>query len=91
MPDLDQIKQAEQGVRDRLGRFAKGRDHVNRAARPLLAARARCLRQARGHDVLPKIGCRTWSPGAMPRCATVPPFSSITARTGAAAAITSND
>jgi hypothetical protein len=23
MPDLDQIKQAEQGVRDRLGRFAK--------------------------------------------------------------------
>jgi hypothetical protein len=25
MPDLDQIKQAEQGVRDRRGRFAKGR------------------------------------------------------------------
>ncbi len=25
MPDLDQIKQAEQGVRDRRGRFARGR------------------------------------------------------------------
>jgi hypothetical protein len=24
MPDLDQIKQVEQGVRDRCGRFAKG-------------------------------------------------------------------
>ena len=42
MPDLDQIKQGEQGVRDRRGRFARGRsgnpagrprgcrDHVNR-------------------------------------------------------------
>ena len=49
MPDLDLIKQAEQGARDRRGRFAKGRsgnpagrprgcrDHVNRAARLLLA------------------------------------------------------
>jgi hypothetical protein len=52
MPDLDQIKQEEQGARDRRGRFAKGRsgnpagrprgcrDHVNRAAR-LLASKAR--------------------------------------------------
>jgi hypothetical protein len=44
MPDLDQIKQGEQGVRDRRGRFARGRsgnpagrprgcrDYVNRAA-----------------------------------------------------------
>jgi hypothetical protein len=43
MPDLDQIKQGEQGVRDRRGRFARGRsgnpagrprgcrDHVDRA------------------------------------------------------------
>jgi hypothetical protein len=49
MPDLDQIKQGEEGARDRGGRFAKGRsgnpagrprgcrDHVNRAARLLLA------------------------------------------------------
>jgi uncharacterized protein DUF5681 len=49
MPDLDQIKQGEQGVRDRRGRFARGRsgnpagrprgcrDRVNRAARLLLA------------------------------------------------------
>jgi hypothetical protein len=27
MPDLDQIKQGEQGARDRGGRFAKGRSH----------------------------------------------------------------
>jgi len=49
MPDLDLIKQGEQGVRDRRGRFARGRsgnpagrprgcrDHVNRAASLLLA------------------------------------------------------
>jgi hypothetical protein len=49
MPDLDQIEQAEQGARDRRGRFSKGRranptgrpcgcrDHVNRAARLLPA------------------------------------------------------
>jgi hypothetical protein len=48
MPDLDQIKQEEQGARDQRGRFApwpagqsrgpRGRrDHVNRAARLLLA------------------------------------------------------
>ena len=46
MPDLDQIKQGEQGVRDRRGRFLPGagraippawphgcRDHVNRLPR----------------------------------------------------------
>jgi hypothetical protein len=50
MPDLDQIKQGEQGMRDRRGRFTKGRsgspasqprgrrDHVNRAAGLFLAA-----------------------------------------------------
>jgi hypothetical protein len=55
MPDLDQIKQAEQGVRDRRGRFARGRsgnpagrprgccDHVNRAARLLLAGEGEAL------------------------------------------------
>jgi hypothetical protein len=49
MPDLDQIKQAEQEARDRRGRLAKDRsgnpagqprdcrDHVNCAARLLLA------------------------------------------------------
>jgi hypothetical protein len=49
MPDLDLIKQGEQGVRDRRGRFARGRsgnpagrprdchDHVNRVARLFLA------------------------------------------------------
>ena len=49
MPDLDQIKQEKQGSRDPRGRFSKGRsgnpagrprgcrDHVNRAARLLLA------------------------------------------------------
>ena len=55
MPDLDQIKQGEQGVRDRRGRFARGRsgnpagrphgcrDHVNRAARLLLAGESDAL------------------------------------------------
>ena len=55
MPDLDQIKQGEQGVRDRRGRFARGRsgnpagrprgcrDHVNRAARLLLAGEGEAL------------------------------------------------
>src|ERR671923_364280 len=55
MPDLDLIKQEEQGVRDRRGRFAKGRsgnpagrprgcrDHVNRAARLLLAGEGEAL------------------------------------------------
>jgi hypothetical protein len=53
MPDLDLLKQEEQEVRDRRGRFAKGRsgnsagrprscrDHVNRAARLQLAREAR--------------------------------------------------
>ena len=55
MPDLDLIKQGEQGVRDRRGRFAKGRsgnpagrprgcrDHVNRAALLLLAREGEAL------------------------------------------------
>jgi hypothetical protein len=54
MPDLDLIKQAEQEVRDRRGRFARGRsgqyrrphgcrDHVNRAARLLLAGDGEAL------------------------------------------------
>src|SRR6266700_5593592 len=55
MPDLDQIKQEEQGVRDGRGRFARGRsgdpagrprgcrDHVNRAARLLLDGEAEAL------------------------------------------------
>src|SRR5947207_968106 len=55
MPDLDQIKQGERGVRDRRGRFARGRsgnpagrprgcrDHVNRAARLLLAGEGEAL------------------------------------------------
>jgi hypothetical protein len=55
MPDLDQIKQGEQGVRDRRGRFARGRsgnpagrprgcrDHINRAARLLLAGEGEAL------------------------------------------------
>jgi hypothetical protein len=33
MPDLDQIKQGEQGARDRRGRFARGRSG-NPAGRP---------------------------------------------------------
>ena len=55
MPDLDLIKQEEQGARDRGGRFSKGRsgnpagrprgcrDHVNRAARLLLAGEGEAL------------------------------------------------
>src|SRR2546428_5334885 len=55
MPDLDQIKQGEQGVRDGRGRFARGRsgnptgrprgcrDHANRAARLLLAGEGEAL------------------------------------------------
>jgi hypothetical protein len=55
MPDLDLIKREEQGARDRGGRFAKGRsgnpagrprgcrDHVNRAARLLLAGEGEAL------------------------------------------------
>ena len=55
MPDLDQIKQGEQGARDGRGRFARGRsgnpagrprgcrDHVNRAARLLLAGEGEAL------------------------------------------------
>lgn len=56
MSDLDQIKQAEQGMRDRRGRFARGRsgnpaagrprgclDQANRAARVLLAGEGEAL------------------------------------------------
>src|ERR1700738_457555 len=55
MPGRDQIKQEEQEVRDRRGRFAGGRsgnpagrprgcrDHVNRAARLLLAGEGEAL------------------------------------------------
>ncbi len=55
MPDLNQIKQEEQGVRDGRGRFARGRsgnpagrprgcrDHANRAARLLLAGEGEAL------------------------------------------------
>ena len=55
MPDLDQIKQGEQGARDPRGRFPKGRsgnpagrprgcrDHTNRAARLLLAGEGEAL------------------------------------------------
>src|SRR6266853_395500 len=55
MPDLDQIKRGNRGVRDRRGRFARGRsgnpagrprgcrDHVNRAARLLLAGEGEAL------------------------------------------------
>jgi hypothetical protein len=55
MPDLDQIKQVKEGMRDGRGRFAKGRsgnsagrphgclDHVNRAARLLLSGEGEAL------------------------------------------------
>jgi hypothetical protein len=55
MPDLDQIKQEEQAVRDRRGRFARGRsgnpagrprgcrDHVNRGAWVLRAGEGEAL------------------------------------------------
>jgi len=55
MPDLVLIKQGEQGMRDRRGRFARGRagnpagrprgcrDHVNRAGRLLLAGEGEAL------------------------------------------------
>jgi Family of unknown function (DUF5681) len=62
MPDLDQIKQGEQEARDRHGRFAKGRsgnpagrprgcrDHVNRAARLLLAGEGEGLTPKSGRN-----------------------------------------
>jgi hypothetical protein len=62
MPDLDQIKQVEQEARDRGGRSAKGRsgnsagrprgcrDHVNRAARLLLAGEGEALTRKSGND-----------------------------------------
>jgi hypothetical protein len=42
MPDLDQIKQEEQGPRDRHGRFVPGRSG-NPAGRPLLAGKGEAL------------------------------------------------
>ena len=57
MPDLDLIKQAEQGPRDRRGRFSRGhsgnpagrpkgcRDHANRAVQALLAEASEALAQ----------------------------------------------
>src|SRR5713101_6633773 len=81
MPDLDQIKQGEQGVRDRRGRFARGRsgnpagrprdcrDHVNRAARLLLAGEGEALTRkavelARAGDpeALPRTHFLPWIP-----------------------------
>ena len=62
MPDLDQIKQGKQEVRQRRGRFAKGRsgnpagrprgcrDHVNRAARLLLAGEGEGLTPKSGRN-----------------------------------------
>jgi Family of unknown function (DUF5681) len=62
MPDLDQIKQGKQEVRQRRGRFAKGRsgnpagrprgcrDHVNHAARLLLAGEGEALTPKSGHN-----------------------------------------
>jgi hypothetical protein len=62
MPDLDQIKQGKQEVRQRRGRFAKGRsgnpagrprgcrDHVNRAARLLLAGEGEALSLKSSHN-----------------------------------------
>jgi hypothetical protein len=41
MPDLDQIKQGEQGVRDRRGRFARGRS-ANPAGRRVGCRDRRC-------------------------------------------------
>src|SRR6266851_2295626 len=70
LPDLDQIKQGEQGVRDRRGRFARVRsgnpagrprgcrDHLNRAAR---------LQLAGGGEALTAKPSNSHSP-ATPRC-----------------------
>jgi hypothetical protein len=64
MPDLDLIKQVEQVVRDRRGRFARGRsgnpvvrpggcrDHIDRA--DWLAVRARRLAQSRNSGTIQK-------------------------------------
>ena len=65
MPDLDPIKQGEQGVRDRRGQFTRGRsrnpagrprgcrDHVNRAARLLLAGEGVALTRKAVAPALP--------------------------------------
>ena len=62
MPDLDQIKQGKQEAGQRRGRIAEGRsglptgrprgcrDHVNRAARLLLAGEDEALTPKSGHS-----------------------------------------
>ncbi len=45
MPDLDQIKQGEQGARDRGGRFAKGRSGNPPAGRAAAASGITCARR----------------------------------------------
>ena len=50
MPDLDLIKQGEQGVRDRRGRFARGQSG-NPAGRPLLAGEGEIKSCATGLSV----------------------------------------
>jgi hypothetical protein len=64
LPDLDQIKQGEEGMRDQQGRFANGRsgnpagrprgylDHVNRGPRLLLAGAGEALSRKAVHVVL---------------------------------------
>jgi hypothetical protein len=54
MPDLDQIKQGEQGARDRRGRFANGqsgdaagRPHESKIAVELSGKRSVCSRLSR--------------------------------------------
>ena len=76
MPDHDLIKEAEQGVRDRRGRFAKGRsgnpagrprgcrDHVNRAAR-LLAGEGEALTRKAVELALAGTGSRLCREGAL--------------------------
>jgi hypothetical protein len=81
MPDLDQIKQGEQGERDRRGRFARGRsgnpagrprgcrDHVNRAARLRRPARrvigVRALGPEVGFNFYEGFCCRFAADGEM--------------------------
>ena len=69
MPDLDQIKQEKQKVRHRRARFAKGRsgdpagwprgcrDHVNRAARLLLAGEGEALTPSPATTIEVKLVC----------------------------------
>ncbi len=78
MPDLDQIKQAEQGVLDRRRRFAKGRsgnpagrprgrrDHVNRAARLLPAGEGEAPTRKAVELALAATGGTCGNPAALP-------------------------